>query len=451
MSKVNEALKIATQNPSKLTKAQQQLLIKNGLDDFVRGGKTQSPMGDLAILGLTGAAVKNPLKALEVIGTDPNDHRELSLEAAMQKSAMSALNPLSKIKRLGRGVSRTWDAVNTALRPRQLATVTPGANPLKISSNPQQALQPLSIRGQGTSKQLLDIEAQNAAEALKAKNAKDTSTISSVTSDPSDPQWYGKNTKAIKAQIPKELGGKRGTITEIKGVPSKQFHHIFLKDLSAEYVKRARSLVTEGKATPDDVIMLDRIAKKYGFGLGNYKTAGDYIDKIPHNLGHDSVIKKGIQPSSKGNKIIEEGPGPDLETTKLKISKHKDIKSLLEDFEDSIKEVAVPIREEISSFQEAWDKIPSVERGKLIELRLQRKAARLKYQTPKTGTKVIKVQHPELVKAEEAYSKLKSKLQKDVLNIKENIKESRLQIKDQRIEENLRQRIPEEMWTSKGR
>ena len=127
MSKVNEALKIATQNPSKLTKAQQQLLIKNGLDDFVRGGKTQSPMGDLAILGLTGAAVKNPLKALEVIGTDPNDHRELSLEVAMQKGAMSALNPISKIKRLGRGVNRTWDAVNTALSPRHFETVTPGS------------------------------------------------------------------------------------------------------------------------------------------------------------------------------------------------------------------------------------------------------------------------------------------------------------------------------------
>lgn len=146
--KINEALKIATQNPSKLTKAQQQLLIKNGLDDFVRGGKTQSPMGDLAMLGLTGAAVKNPLKALEVIGTDPNDHRELSLEAAMQKGAMSALNPISKIKRLGRGVSRTWDAVNTAMSPRQLATVTPGANPLKIPPKFQPPPgQPLAIKG----------------------------------------------------------------------------------------------------------------------------------------------------------------------------------------------------------------------------------------------------------------------------------------------------------------
>ena len=130
--KIKEALKIATQNPSKLTKVQQQLLIKNGLDDFVRGGKTQSPMGDAAMLGLTGAAVKKPLKALEIIGSDPNDFREVSLEAATQKGAMSALNPISKIKRLGRGIGRTWDAANTALRPRQLATVTPGANPLKI-------------------------------------------------------------------------------------------------------------------------------------------------------------------------------------------------------------------------------------------------------------------------------------------------------------------------------
>jgi len=447
MSKLKEALKIATQNPSKLTKAQQQLLIKNGLDDFVRGGKTQSPMGDLAMLGLTGAAVKNPLKALEVIGTDPNDPRELSLEAAMQKGAMSALNPLSKIKRLGRGVSRTWDAANTALRPRQLATVTPGANPLKISSNPQQALQPLAIRGQGTSKQLLDIEAQNAAEALKAKNAKNTSTISSVTSDPSDLQIYGKNTKAIKADIPKELGGKLGTLTQIKGVPNKNFHHIFMKDLSSEYVKQARLLVRMGKATPDDVIMLDRIAKKHGFGLGNYKTAGDYVDRVPHNLGHKAAIESGIQPGPSG-------PGPTLTGEKLKISKFTDMKSLLKDFEDSIVNIAKPMREEILDFQEAWDRIPPGDRGKLIELRLERKAARLKYQTTKAGTKVKKAQHPELVKAEEAYSKLKSKLKKEAINIKDNLKEKRLQIKETKADTKQRKlmdSIPEEMWYSKGR
>ena len=41
-----------------LSKHQRSLLIDAGLDDFVRGGQTQSPMGDLAILGATAAAVK---------------------------------------------------------------------------------------------------------------------------------------------------------------------------------------------------------------------------------------------------------------------------------------------------------------------------------------------------------------------------------------------------------
>ena len=133
---IKEALKIATEDPSKLSKNQQKLLINNGLDDFVKGGKTQSPLGDLGLFTLTGAAVKNPLKALEVIGTDPDDHRELSLETVMQKGSMSALNPISKLKRLGKGIGRTWDAVSTVARPRQLAPVNTSVKPnIKINKN----------------------------------------------------------------------------------------------------------------------------------------------------------------------------------------------------------------------------------------------------------------------------------------------------------------------------
>ena len=91
-----------------------------------------------------------------------------------------------------------------------------------------------------------------------------------------------------------------------------------MKDLSAEYAEKARELVRQGKATPEDVIMLDRIAKKYGFGLGDYKTAGIYADRIPHSAGHKKAIELGIQPSPAG-------PGPDLDTTKLKIKKTSDI------------------------------------------------------------------------------------------------------------------------------
>ena len=44
--------------PGTHTAAERQRLIDAGLDDFARGGKTQSPVGDAAMLGLTYAGVK---------------------------------------------------------------------------------------------------------------------------------------------------------------------------------------------------------------------------------------------------------------------------------------------------------------------------------------------------------------------------------------------------------
>ena len=48
----------ATNSPDTLTPEEKQALINAGLDDFVRGGDTQSPLGNLALLGLTYAGVQ---------------------------------------------------------------------------------------------------------------------------------------------------------------------------------------------------------------------------------------------------------------------------------------------------------------------------------------------------------------------------------------------------------
>ena len=235
---------------------------------------------------------------------------------------------------------------------------------------------------------LLDIEAENALAATK--HPKLTSTRATVTSDPTDIQVYDKYSQrqAVKLEVPKELGGKLGQRTRIEGVNSKHFHHIFIKDLAAEYVETARKI-----GLPDDVIELDRIAKKYGFGLGNYKSAGIYADKIPHGLAHDKLIEQGIQPSGKA-----------LASKKTNIQSHKDIKQLHADFEQSIKELALPLKEEVESLQDAWDSIPSADRLKLIQLRLQREAMRKRFKS------ITKGQHPELDKATEAYAAHKKKM-----------------------------------------
>lgn len=50
--------RLMSKAPGSHTPAERQALLDAGLDDFVRGGKTASPLGDLAMLGLTYAAVK---------------------------------------------------------------------------------------------------------------------------------------------------------------------------------------------------------------------------------------------------------------------------------------------------------------------------------------------------------------------------------------------------------
>ena len=58
--------RLMSKAPGSHTPAEKQALIDAGLDDFVKGGKTSSPMGDLAMLGLTYAAVKGgPVAALQ--------------------------------------------------------------------------------------------------------------------------------------------------------------------------------------------------------------------------------------------------------------------------------------------------------------------------------------------------------------------------------------------------
>ena len=302
--------------------------------------------------------------------------QKLKIHPLLSSIALGALIPgpggeAKTTRKLIKG-TKTVDVLDTAESAKDLSKLIQ-TKKLKVNGNGTNG-------GNGVAKRLLEIEKENAERALNQRNLQhpSDSTISSITSDPKDPLVYGRKTKAIKAEIPKELGGKLNTLTELKGVPNKEFHHVFMKDLSAEYAEKARELVRQGKATPQDVIMLDRIAKKYGFGLGDYKTAGIYADRIPHSMGHKTSIELGIQPSPAG-------PGPDLEMTKLKIKKTSDIQDLLVDFEESIKEIALPMRDEIEGFQEAWERIPVSDRFKLIQLRLERKAAR---KNSKTAVKI---------------------------------------------------------------
>ena len=86
------------------------------------------------------------------------------------------------------------------------------------------------------------------------------------------------------------------------------------------------------------------------------------------------------------------------------------------------------MRDEIEGFQEAWERIPVSDRFKLIQLRLERKAAR------KNSKTAVKIKNQELLGVEAKYSALKKKLQKEMGGIRDRLTESRLQIADHKID-----------------
>ena len=261
---------------------------------------------------------------------------------------------------------------------------------------------------------LMKVYKADEAAALKA-GPNYTSTKATVTSELGGRQVYDKfaGKKDVKLKVPKELGGPLESLTRIEGVPSKQFHHIFLKDIAAEYVEKMRKI-----GTPDDVIELDRITKKHGFGLGNYEDAGLYADKIPHDLGHEWAIKSGRQPR-----------GDQLKALKSDIQKQSNVRKLTKDFEETVKELAVPLKEEIEDLQWAWDSIEPKDRMELFKRRWKRDALR-----KETGTKAAGV-NKELDKATKAYKELKKRLIDEASETRTRRSQARENISDRRMDE----------------
>ena len=84
-------------------------------------------LSEAAMFGGIWAAVKNPLKAIEIIGVDPEDPRELSLELATQKAQLNPGNlTFGKVKRLKKGVERIIDTVDTIVSGPRPALATVG-------------------------------------------------------------------------------------------------------------------------------------------------------------------------------------------------------------------------------------------------------------------------------------------------------------------------------------
>ena len=252
---------------------------------------------------------------------------------------------------------------------------------------------------------LLDIEAENAR--LAARYPKQSSAIATVTSDIDAKKAYGPK-KDPTLEIPKEIGTPKGSPMEIKGVSAMPFHHELIKDYFSSYVETARRI-----GNPEDVINLDRIAKKYGFGLGDYAEAGKYRPKIAHDMGHDWALKEGIQPDARGF-------GPDLATEKARISKYTDIKELTEDFENAIKEIGIPMRDEMDSLADAYGRIEHKKVVEFFNLKKERGLLRKKRIDLVKEGKSTKELDVELKGIEDSHNKLKKELQTEVTQIQDD-------------------------------
>jgi len=273
-------------------------------------------------------------------------------------------------------------------------------------------------------KTLIDLEKINAERALKlSKGDVKRSAEATVGTVLDEVKVYGAGQKIKEIHVPKELGSARG-LTKINKIPHKQIHHELMKDYYAEYVVNMRKLVREGVATEQDVIDLALIAKKHGFGMGDYKSAAAFVDKIPHDYGHEIMKQKGFQPTSTG-KLESPYIGPDLASQKIKISKLNNVNAIKKDFESAVKEIGIPMRDEVNSLQEAWDRIPSSDRLKLFQLRWNRDAVS-KVVTTRTD--------PKYLKAKKQYKDFKTKLEKEMVQLQESAAEVARQKEDIRID-----------------
>ena len=193
-----------------------------------------------------------------------------------------------------------------------------------------------------------------------------TSASANVTLEPlqDNPNVFMSSNQADKDLIPWEISPEnvetlQGMGAKLASPLKKQQHHELMKGLFSQYIIRAKELGTEL-----DVTNLGLLARDDGFDLGDKFKAMFFADDIPHSQMHKYAIAEDLQPSGAG-----------LDSAKYHIQTIDNIDQLTKEFIQDIKEIAIPMREEMKYFQEAWEQIPEAERLELIRLRLARRAA----------------------------------------------------------------------------
>lgn len=183
-------------------------------------------------------------------------------------------------------------------------------------------------------------------------------------------------------------------------------HHLVQKRVSSRVVQRVRQLLDSTdpklKSSVKDLEDIHALPQKYGLEAGSGKGALMLMDKPPHKIHHGEA-KRGLK--------IDGGYQPGLEPAGRHLEElYKEIdnanpKQLKKIYEEFLQDSAVPLKKQAELYQDAYER---------------------------------------LSKGEMPSKQLLTKL-KNELGLKLEA------IDEVKLDENLRQRIPDEMWYSKGR
>tara|TARA_R100000152_G_C6757195_1_gene180995 strand:+ start:110 stop:1417 length:1308 start_codon:yes stop_codon:yes gene_type:complete len=184
----------------------------------------------------------------------------------------------------------------------------------------------------------------------------------------------GKAALAVSGEMPFEVGGvkvkeevlksgkiKKSVESEIPYMSYQELHHELMKALYSNYVEQAWKLIDDplNPANEADIVNLNYLAKKYGFGFGDWGVVS--YPRIAHQKAHDVLKAMKIQPTGQGLKDAVEA-----------IGEFKNIDDLMGGFEKSLNEIAVPMRRQMELHNRAYGQFAEVDRINVIRFRKQK-------------------------------------------------------------------------------
>ena len=160
----------------------------------------------------------------------------------------------------------------------------------------------------------------------------------------------------------KETPGKRGVrreiTSEIEDIPYKELHHIFGKAPGEKIISNAWRLIESNKATVDDLVNLNRWAKHYSVGMGDY--GAEAVNRVPHSRTHSRSRAFKREMSAKEIKEIPE---------------FDNIDDLTSYFREQLETRTIPMRGELDIQQGIYDLLPKKTKIEVEQLKVAKEKA----------------------------------------------------------------------------